>query len=206
MGKIPYCRVHYFKDGVKRAICSYETPFSSNTRSTFTDLIEAMGGRVMHDKNQVPEDFIAPGGSMIHEVGGAIMGADAKKSVCNSWNQTWDVKNLFICDGSPFASNAESIDWIEAEATKRFGESFANLDVAQQSVLCDEICNAATAKPEFKKAAAFFLKFRGLCAAGYYSTQERWKAIGFVGNLPSASFEGPPPEVLRKLGVERTVK
>ena len=44
---------------------------------------------------------------MIHEVGGAIMGSDAKKSVCNQWNQTWDIKNLFLCDGAPFASNAD---------------------------------------------------------------------------------------------------
>jgi choline dehydrogenase-like flavoprotein len=27
--------------------------------------------------------------------------------VCNSWNQTWDVKNLILCDGAPFASNAD---------------------------------------------------------------------------------------------------
>ena len=26
---------------------------------------------------------------------------------CNQWNQTWDVKNLFLCDGAPFASNAD---------------------------------------------------------------------------------------------------
>jgi choline dehydrogenase-like flavoprotein len=46
-------------------------------------------------------------GSIIHEVGGAILGSDAKKSVVNSFNQSWDVKNLFLCDGAPFASNAD---------------------------------------------------------------------------------------------------
>ena len=30
------------------------------------------------------------------------MGSDAKTSVSNRWNQTWDVKNLFLCDGAPF--------------------------------------------------------------------------------------------------------
>jgi len=35
------------------------------------------------------------------------MGNDPKKSVCNAWNQVWDVKNLFLCDGSPFPSNAD---------------------------------------------------------------------------------------------------
>ena len=50
---------------------------------------------------------IAPGGSIIHEVGGAIMGADPKDSVTNQWCQTWDVANLFITDGAVFASNAD---------------------------------------------------------------------------------------------------
>ena len=35
------------------------------------------------------------------------MGSDAEKSVCNGWNQTHDVKNLFLCDASPFPSNAD---------------------------------------------------------------------------------------------------
>jgi choline dehydrogenase-like flavoprotein len=27
--------------------------------------------------------------------------------VCNRWNQTWDVPNLFVCDGAAFASNSD---------------------------------------------------------------------------------------------------
>jgi choline dehydrogenase-like flavoprotein len=50
---------------------------------------------------------IAPGGSIIHEVGGALMGTDAGNSVTNRWGQTWDVKNLFITDGAIFPSNAD---------------------------------------------------------------------------------------------------
>ena len=66
-----------------------------------------MGGKVRNQKVEEPINYIEPGGKIIHEVGGAIMGSDAAKSVCNKWNQTWDVKNLFLCDGSPFASNAD---------------------------------------------------------------------------------------------------
>jgi choline dehydrogenase-like flavoprotein len=50
---------------------------------------------------------IEPGGKIIHEVGGTIMGADAKQSVTNQWGQTWDGKNLFVNDGGPFVSNAD---------------------------------------------------------------------------------------------------
>ena len=39
----------------------------------------------------------------------------------------------------------------------------------------------------------------------YYSTQEGWKAIGYIGNVPTATFDGPSQEVLDKLGVTQTV-
>ncbi len=79
----------------------------AHARRTFSELIEAMGGTVRTPKSDDPLSYIEAGGKIIHEVGGAIMGDDAKKSVCNQWNQTWDVKNLFLSDGSPFPSNAD---------------------------------------------------------------------------------------------------
>ena len=44
-------------------------------------------------------------GAAIHECGGARMGSDPAKSVLNSYNQCWDVKNLFVTDGSCFPSS-----------------------------------------------------------------------------------------------------
>jgi choline dehydrogenase-like flavoprotein len=35
-----------------------------------------------------------------HLVGGARMGADASDSVVNSFGRTWDIPNLYVCDGS----------------------------------------------------------------------------------------------------------
>jgi choline dehydrogenase-like flavoprotein len=42
----------------------------------------------------------------IHEVGVARMGSDPKKSVLNQFQQTHDVRNLFVMDGSGFTSSA----------------------------------------------------------------------------------------------------
>jgi choline dehydrogenase-like flavoprotein len=78
-----------------------------HARKTFAALITEMGGTVSGNPDAPGIEVINPGGEIIHEVGGAIMGEDAKSSVCNQWNQTWDVKNLFICDGAPFCSNAD---------------------------------------------------------------------------------------------------
>lgn len=98
------------------------------------------------------------------------------------------------------------LGWMETEAQKRFARDFAALSAGQQREICDDICFAAEAKPEFKKAASFFAKFRTLAASAYYGTAAGWEAIGYVGNVPLASFDGPPPGVLVKLGVEQTVK
>jgi choline dehydrogenase-like flavoprotein len=51
----------------------------------------------------LPEKPDEPGHS-IHEMGTAHMGGDSKTSVLNKFNQSWDVKNLFVMDASAFAS------------------------------------------------------------------------------------------------------
>jgi len=85
----------------------HELNMAVHAQKTFTEMIEAMGGTVLANPNKSGAKSILQGGEIIHEVGGAMMGDDPKKSVCNEWNQTWDVENLFLCDGSPFASNAD---------------------------------------------------------------------------------------------------
>ena len=85
----------------------HETRQAAHMQKTFAELIAAMGGRVRTPPNPDGAKAIESGGKIIHEVGGTIMGADAKKSVTNQWCQTWDVKNLFVTDGGPFCSNAD---------------------------------------------------------------------------------------------------
>jgi choline dehydrogenase-like flavoprotein len=97
---IPVLRFHW-KWG------EYETRQAAHMQKTFGEIIEAMGGRVQGKVIQDGAKAIAPGGSIIHEVGGAIMGPNAATSVTNSWGQTWDVGNLFITDGAIFPSNAD---------------------------------------------------------------------------------------------------
>jgi choline dehydrogenase-like flavoprotein len=71
------------------------------------DLLEALGGKVQPKTEVDPRTAIRQGGTVIHEVGGAIMGHDPAQSVTNQWSQAWDVKNLFLADGAPFASTAD---------------------------------------------------------------------------------------------------
>jgi choline dehydrogenase-like flavoprotein len=63
-------------------------------------MLEAAGGRVT-DSVTTPD----PGGSSIHECGGARMGRDPQTSVLNAHNQAHDVPNLFVTDGAAMASS-----------------------------------------------------------------------------------------------------
>ncbi len=85
----------------------HETRQAAHMQKTFAAIIEEMGGKVMGKPELDGRKAIAPGGFIIHEIGGAIMGTNAKNSVVNQWLQSWDVKNLFITDGAPFPSNAD---------------------------------------------------------------------------------------------------
>ena len=51
-----------------------------------------------------PFRLMPPPGFCIHEVGTARMGNDPKTSVVNPFQQTHDVKNLFVMDGSSFVT------------------------------------------------------------------------------------------------------
>jgi len=47
---------------------------------------------------------MVPPGESIHELGCCRMGSDPKTSVLNRFNQTHDIKNVFVVDGSSFVS------------------------------------------------------------------------------------------------------
>lgn len=96
--------------------------------------------------------------------------------------------------------------WVDEESNRRFKETFADLNLKQQQIICDLLSKQDHTDSELKKAAAFFRTFTSLSMGAYYSTPEGWKAIGYTGNVPSATFAGPPQEVLDKLGLEQTVK
>jgi choline dehydrogenase-like flavoprotein len=79
----------------------------AHMQRTFADWIEAMGGKNKKQPDPDGTKAIRPGGDIIHEVGGAIMGADPANSATDSSGRTWDVKNVYVADGAVFASNAD---------------------------------------------------------------------------------------------------
>lgn len=94
----------------------------------------------------------------------------------------------------------EGLQRIDDEAKKRFHKMFAELSPEQQMAICTDLASAKP-KAEHKKAAGFFKRYRDLTAGGYFTTPEGMKAIGYIGNMPSGTFGGPPLEALKHVGL-----
>jgi hypothetical protein len=92
--------------------------------------------------------------------------------------------------------------WLDAEAGRRFGEVFSELDAAGQHGICDDICDESRATVSRRAAARFFSRFRDLTAGGFYSTPAGRKDLNYIGNVPLAGNAGPPPALLKALGLE----
>ena len=98
---IPVLRFHW-------AWSDHELNQVKHMQETFRALVAEMGGQVFSEMPTRQAEYgIAAGGTIIHELGGARMGADARSSVVNAWCQAHDVKNLFVADGAPFVSQAD---------------------------------------------------------------------------------------------------
>jgi len=100
----------------------------------------------------------------------------------------------------------DGLAWVAAAAQKRFGGAFADAADAQRLALCEEMAPEAPEHSELHAASKFFRRFRNLTAAGYFTTPPGMKDLGYVGNRPGATFDGPPPELVAKLGLTDEVK
>ncbi len=98
---IPVLRFHWLAT-------DHEKLQVKHMQETFRALIHEMGGTPLSPMPTKEKGYgIAPGGHIIHEVGGARMGSDPKTSVLNAGCQAHDVKNLFVADGAPFTTQAD---------------------------------------------------------------------------------------------------
>jgi len=76
-----------------------ERAMARDALETIREMVDAAGFRTLAT-SATP----APPGFCIHEVGTARMGDDPKTSFLNKWNQSWEVKNVFVTDGACYVS------------------------------------------------------------------------------------------------------
>ncbi|HEY5758932.1 MAG TPA: gluconate 2-dehydrogenase subunit 3 family protein [Steroidobacter sp.] len=94
----------------------------------------------------------------------------------------------------------QGLAWLDQESQRRFKNNFSALTEKERVAICDDISAAKPAAP-FEEAAKFFARYRALTAGGYYTTPVGMKDLRYVGNVAMTTFEGPPPELLKRLGL-----
>jgi choline dehydrogenase-like flavoprotein len=89
---IPVLRFHYKFGDNEKMMCE-------DMADVAQEMMEAAGFTVVSLRRSLLTE-----GWSIHELGVARMGTDPKKSVLNQFQQSHDVKNLFVVDGSSHVS------------------------------------------------------------------------------------------------------
>ena len=94
----------------------------------------------------------------------------------------------------------QGLAWLDQESQRRFKNNFSALTEKERVAICDDL-SAAKPAAQFEEAAKFFVRYRALTAGGYYTTPVGMKDLRYVGNVAMTTFDGPPPELMKKLGL-----
>lgn len=94
----------------------------------------------------------------------------------------------------------KGVAWLDEEAKRQGSRDFVSLTPKIQLQICENL--AISAKNDRRKfPGTFFRRMRDLVAGGYYTTPAGIKDIGYRGNVAMPEWNGPPSEVLEKLGL-----
>lgn len=88
----------------------------------------------------------------------------------------------------------EGLNWLD----KSLNGGFLHASEQAITAVLDRICDKRSAQDQ--PAAEFFDRFRRTCMIAYYTSPEGMADIGYT-NAPAASYQGPPAEILRKMGL-----
>lgn len=91
--------------------------------------------------------------------------------------------------------------WLDTECRRRFDKAFLECSATERTRVLDDIAWPARARPEFSHGVRFFTTMRDLVATGFFSSRVGVAYLGYLGNRPSV-WDGPPPAVLAKLGLQ----
>ena len=78
---------------------------------------------------------------------------------------------------------------------------FHGLEAQTQTKIFDDLAVSVEAGSASADDALFFERLVYLYVGGFYTTDEGMADIGYVGNVPLETFDGPPEEIRKLIGV-----
>jgi len=95
----------------------------------------------------------------------------------------------------------KGLQWLDAESQRRFGVPFTATNEAEHAVMLDELSWPKRAPDSLKDGVAFFISFRNFVLTGFWTSKVGIEDLQYTGNRMMMSWDGCPPEALKKLGV-----
>ena len=93
------------------------------------------------------------------------------------------------------------LDRLNTEANKQDVRYFHNLEADSQAAIFDKMAKAVEAESASGDDELFMERLVYLYVGGYYTTDEGMEDIGYAGNVPLETFDGPPAEIRKLIGV-----
>lgn len=177
--------------------------------SEFKPTLKGYGTDPLLAKNYVPGDFWPLSLSNSQRTSAAIIcdilfPADAVSPSASSLHVHDFIDEWISAPYSDQASDRQPIldciAWFEAESEKRFHAPLSKITEEQRNSICDDVAFGSNANASAKQVKDFS-RFKYVAAGGFYTTPEGMKDIGYVGNTPSVTFEGPTLEALKHVGL-----
>jgi gluconate 2-dehydrogenase gamma chain len=109
----------------------------------------------------------------------------------------------FFMTDNPGRQNAMrgGLSWLNLECHRRFQLDFVKCSDAQRREILDDISWPQRVKPGVSHGVPFFNSFRDLTASGFFTSQMGIEDLRYMGNTFVQTWNGCPPEVLKKLGI-----
>jgi hypothetical protein len=104
--------------------------------------------------------------------------------------------------GTLLAEIRGGLTWLDMQSNRLFNHDFVDCSGTRQKQILDRIAYPPKAAPQDANAVVFFNHLRDLVVSGFFSSKMGVKDLPYLGNTMVADWEGCPPEVLTKLGLE----
>lgn len=93
------------------------------------------------------------------------------------------------------------LQWLDDEASRRFGRAFIKLSEHQRIEIVDDIAFADRPAPaSLTQAKTFFASFRTLTVGAFFTSPEGTRDLGYEGNVVIAGdYPGPSAEAMQHL-------
>lgn len=94
------------------------------------------------------------------------------------------------------------LERLNAKANALDARYFHNLDAESQASIFDALAKSVEDGSASEDDEIFMDRLVYIYVGGYYTTDEGMEDIGYAGNVPIETFDGPPAEIRKLIGIE----